>query len=191
MNKIFKVVWSKTKHCYVVTSELAKTHTKSNQTKSEVDGQGKGGFLGTGVSSAEMALRASLCAAVLTGAAIGVADASQTIYTGATSGATNPRTGGADQSFSNIWTGIYFETGSSIEAKPSASSVNTNSAYDYSGQITVYGAGNIVTNSPTFDATLTLSPNTNDTNNVNNIVGTTLIGNQVKFSSNPFGFGGV
>lgn len=50
--------------------------------------------------------------------------------------------------------------------------VNTNSAaYDYSGQITVYGAGNIVTNSPTFDAAWTLSPNTNDTNNVNNIVG--------------------
>lgn len=86
LNKIFKVVWSKTKHCYVVTSELAKTHTKSNQTKSEVDGQGKGGFLGTGVSSAEMALRASLCAAVLTGAAIGVAQAAekqlQVSYTG-------------------------------------------------------------------------------------------------------------
>lgn len=65
---------------------MAKTHTKSNQTKSEVDGQGKGGFLGTGVSSAEMALRASLCAAVLTGAAIGVAQAAekqlQVSYTG-------------------------------------------------------------------------------------------------------------
>lgn len=35
MNKIFKVVWSKTKNCYVVTSEIAKRHTKSNQTKSE------------------------------------------------------------------------------------------------------------------------------------------------------------
>ena len=29
MNKIFKVIWSKTKNCYVVASELAKTHTKS------------------------------------------------------------------------------------------------------------------------------------------------------------------
>ena len=28
MNKIYKVVWSKVKHCYVVTSELAKLQTK-------------------------------------------------------------------------------------------------------------------------------------------------------------------
>ena len=28
MNKIYKVVWSKAKHCYVVTSELAKRQTK-------------------------------------------------------------------------------------------------------------------------------------------------------------------
>ena len=29
MNKVFKLVWSKTKHCYVVASELAKSHTKA------------------------------------------------------------------------------------------------------------------------------------------------------------------
>lgn len=29
MNKIYKVVWSKAKHAYVVTSEVAKSHTKS------------------------------------------------------------------------------------------------------------------------------------------------------------------
>ena len=29
MNKIFKVIWSKAKNCYVVASELAKSHTKS------------------------------------------------------------------------------------------------------------------------------------------------------------------
>ena len=29
MNKVFKVIWSKTKNCYVVMSELAKSHTKS------------------------------------------------------------------------------------------------------------------------------------------------------------------
>ena len=28
MNKIYKVVWSKAKHCYVVTSELANRQTK-------------------------------------------------------------------------------------------------------------------------------------------------------------------
>ncbi|MDY2905118.1 MAG: ESPR-type extended signal peptide-containing protein, partial [Caecibacter massiliensis] len=31
MNKIFKVIYSKTKHCYVVVSELAKSHCKSTQ----------------------------------------------------------------------------------------------------------------------------------------------------------------
>ena len=29
MNKIFKVIYSKTKHCYVVVSELAKSHCKT------------------------------------------------------------------------------------------------------------------------------------------------------------------
>ena len=28
MNKIYKVIWSKTRNCYVVASELAKRHTK-------------------------------------------------------------------------------------------------------------------------------------------------------------------
>ena len=41
MNKIFKVVWSKTKNCYVVTSELAKNHTKNNQTKAETSAIGR------------------------------------------------------------------------------------------------------------------------------------------------------
>ncbi len=31
MNKIFKVIYSKTRHCYVVVSELAKSHCKSTQ----------------------------------------------------------------------------------------------------------------------------------------------------------------
>lgn len=33
MNKIYKVVWSKAKHAYVVTSEVAKSHTKSVREK--------------------------------------------------------------------------------------------------------------------------------------------------------------
>ena len=28
MNRIYKLIWSKVKNCYVVTSELAKSHTK-------------------------------------------------------------------------------------------------------------------------------------------------------------------
>jgi hypothetical protein len=33
MNKVFKVIWSKTKNCYVVASELAKSHTKAPSAK--------------------------------------------------------------------------------------------------------------------------------------------------------------
>ncbi|WP_302489887.1 ESPR domain-containing protein, partial [uncultured Mitsuokella sp.] len=32
MNRIFKVIWSKTKHCYVVVSEYAKANTKAAHT---------------------------------------------------------------------------------------------------------------------------------------------------------------
>ena len=32
MNKIYKVIWSKARNSYVVTSELAKSHTKSPNT---------------------------------------------------------------------------------------------------------------------------------------------------------------
>lgn len=29
MNRVYKIVWSKTKNAYVVTSEVARSHTKS------------------------------------------------------------------------------------------------------------------------------------------------------------------
>lgn len=29
MNKVYRVIWSHVKHCYIVVSELAKNHTKS------------------------------------------------------------------------------------------------------------------------------------------------------------------
>ena len=32
MNRVYKVIWSKAKHCYVVTSEIAKNHTKGEST---------------------------------------------------------------------------------------------------------------------------------------------------------------
>lgn len=33
MNHIYKVIWSKAKHAYVVTSEVAKSHTKGTSAK--------------------------------------------------------------------------------------------------------------------------------------------------------------
>lgn len=38
MNKIFKVIWSKTRNCFIAVSELAKTHTKA-KSKNEGGGQ--------------------------------------------------------------------------------------------------------------------------------------------------------
>lgn len=38
MNKVYKVIWSKVKNCYVVVSELAKRHTKSSGTGRKVAG---------------------------------------------------------------------------------------------------------------------------------------------------------
>ena len=68
MNKIFKVVWSKTKRCYVVTSELAKNHTKSNQVKSEA--ASKRGWLSVfgGIDWSSATARAVMAALVVTGA---------------------------------------------------------------------------------------------------------------------------
>ncbi|WP_251423458.1 ESPR domain-containing protein [Veillonella agrestimuris] len=33
MNKIFKVVWSRVKHCYVVTSEIARSNGRSKSSR--------------------------------------------------------------------------------------------------------------------------------------------------------------
>lgn len=33
MNRVYKIVWSKAKNAYVVTSELAKNHTKNASAK--------------------------------------------------------------------------------------------------------------------------------------------------------------
>ena len=41
MNKIYKVIWSKTRNCYVAVSELAKNHGKGN-VRSEKRGIAKG-----------------------------------------------------------------------------------------------------------------------------------------------------
>lgn len=43
MNKIFKLIWSKTKNCWVVASELAKGHAKSTS------GRAKGSVLAASV----------------------------------------------------------------------------------------------------------------------------------------------
>ena len=52
MNKIFKVVWSKVKHCYVVVSEIAKNTTSGGARRSRIG---------------KVSLAAAMAAAVLTG----------------------------------------------------------------------------------------------------------------------------
>ncbi|WP_295789491.1 ESPR-type extended signal peptide-containing protein [uncultured Veillonella sp.] len=39
MNKIYKIIWSRTKNCYVVASELAKGHTKATSTGKVKEGK--------------------------------------------------------------------------------------------------------------------------------------------------------
>ena len=68
MNKIFKVVWSKTKRCYVVTSELAKNHTKSNQVKSEAASKRSWFSVFGGIDWSSATARAVMAALVVTGA---------------------------------------------------------------------------------------------------------------------------
>ena len=38
MNNIYKVIWSKAKNCYVVASEIAKSHTKSASGSEKIGG---------------------------------------------------------------------------------------------------------------------------------------------------------
>ncbi|WP_308590903.1 ESPR-type extended signal peptide-containing protein [uncultured Megasphaera sp.] len=61
MNRAYKVIWSKARHCYVVVSELAKSHGKTS-TKAQT-------------TSGRKIVLASLAAAVLTFGSYGLADA--------------------------------------------------------------------------------------------------------------------
>lgn len=77
MNRIFKVVWSKTKHCYVVVSELAGMQGKKSRSE-------KRSVQRSAMSSSKMNakwLRAALAAAVLVGVGVSQVDASY-IYAG-------------------------------------------------------------------------------------------------------------
>ena len=38
MNKVYKLVWSKVRNCYVVASELAKNHSKSKSGRTAIIG---------------------------------------------------------------------------------------------------------------------------------------------------------
>ena len=52
MNSIYKVIWSKAKNCYVVASEIAKSHTKSASGSEKMGGYGKKALLALAAASA-------------------------------------------------------------------------------------------------------------------------------------------
>lgn len=52
MNSIYKVIWSKAKNCYVVASEIAKSHTKSASGSEKMGGYGKRALLALAAASA-------------------------------------------------------------------------------------------------------------------------------------------
>ena len=76
MNHIFKVVWSKTKHCYVVVSELAGMQGKKSRSEKRLVQR-------SSMSSSKVSakwLRAALAAAVLLGVGVSQAEARSWIY---------------------------------------------------------------------------------------------------------------
>ena len=52
MNNIYKVIWSKAKNCYVVASEIAKSHTKSASGSGKMGGYGKKALLALAAAAA-------------------------------------------------------------------------------------------------------------------------------------------
>lgn len=56
MNKIYKVIWSKAKHTYVVASEIAKGHTKGETTGRGLKKTGSGHAGGSSPSEPQLRL---------------------------------------------------------------------------------------------------------------------------------------
>ena len=49
MNKIYKVIWSRAKHCYIVASEIAKSSGKSSSSNKAKKTEAKGGIMDNAV----------------------------------------------------------------------------------------------------------------------------------------------
>lgn len=118
MNNIYKVIWSKAKNCYVVASEIARSHTKS------ATGSGKIG----GVT--RRSLLASLMALSLLCGGLGVASASLEVV---------------DQSGTDGTVTIYTkdEVDKALDTKGAATDVETNKAAiaDLKNAVGVAGSG--------------------------------------------------
>ena len=165
MNKIFKVVWSKTKRCYVVTSELAKNHTKSNQVKSEAASKRSWLSVFGGVDWSSATARAVMAALVVTGAlglstgvsaadvkvsngsvATGTTDSGGTTTldaTGSNSVALNPKAGGStSQNVAND--SVAIGTGASTDgASTGAVAIGKGATATNSKEAIVFGLGAI------------------------------------------------
>ena len=169
MNKIFKVVWSKTKRCYVVTSELAKNHTKSNQVKSEAASKRSWLSVFGGVDWSSATARAVMAALVVTGAlglstgvsaadvkvsngsvATGTTDSGGTTTldaTGSNSVALNPKAGGStSQNVAND--SVAIGTGASTDgASTGAVAIGKGATATNSKEAIVFGPGTNVSTS--------------------------------------------
>ena len=169
MNKIFKVVWSKTKRCYVVTSELAKNHTKSNQVKSEAASKRSWLSVFGGVDWSSATARAVMAALVVTGAlglstgvsaadvkvsngsvVTGTTDSGGTTTldaTGSNSVALNPKAGGStSQNVAND--SVAIGTGASTDgASTGAVAIGKGATATNSKEAIVFGPGTNVSTS--------------------------------------------
>lgn len=107
MNNIYKVIWSKAKNCYVVASEIARSHTKSASGSEKIGG-------GT-----RRKLLASLMALSLLCGGLGVAEASVHV---------NEAAGGTSEVYTTDETYKQAEVNAKLELKADATDVATNTA---------------------------------------------------------------
>ena len=107
MNSIYKVIWSKAKNCYVVASEIAKSHTKSASGSEKMGGYGKKALLALAAASA-----------IFCG---GLVNVGATVHV-------NEGTGATSEVYTTVETYNKTEVDNALTAKGAATDVATNKA---------------------------------------------------------------
>ena len=102
MNNIYKVIWSKAKNCYVVASEIAKSHTKSASGSEKNGGYGKKALLALAAASA-----------IFCG---GLVNVGATVHV-------NEVTGGANEVYTTTEVNTTFATKTEVNAKADSTTV--------------------------------------------------------------------
>ena len=123
MNNIYKVIWSKAKNCYVVASEIAKSHTKSASGSEKMGGYGKKALLALAAASA------IFCGGLVNvGATVrvnGVTDGANEVYTTTEVNTELGKKANADSVYTKSETYTKDEVNTELGEKANADSVYT------------------------------------------------------------------